>query len=328
MSLRKTQVIAVILVITFALASCRKTEERHGRKETEETSVQTEGSQTSSSESSAEDVRTDIYDIADLEWAVNSSPVFSVSTPAQFAGVVRFLNEHEVEDFVLISIEEDLDLDGYDWLPIDRFNGNIFGGGHTISNIHLTRPVNEHNGLIGCNAGGIGIFDLTIENAEVTGGEYAGIVVGEGYLLNFVDVYASGTVDSQGEFAGALIGRTSPSTTYGSCSMDVTVNGKRAEYFSYTQQNESRADDFATDIYTLTLDSDYTVHRTDEDYDPWNLAWRVIYNGEIVLERNAEDEFEYRYFRSDPGEYKIYLIEYNAEYGGYVRVSNIVGYTA
>ena len=109
--------------------------------------------------------------------------------------------------------------------------------------------------------------------------------------------------------------------------MDVTVNGYTSQFYSYTQENESNADKYAKEIYTLTLKDDHTVVRSDEKHDAWNLGWRVIYNGNIVLERNAENEFEYKYFRDDPGTYKIYLVEFNSDFSGYVRVSNEVEYT-
>ena len=270
--------------------------------------------------------RISIDDIADVDWARQHAPSFPVSTPEEFAGTVLYLNSNQCEG-IDIYIMNDIDLDDYDWRPLDDFAGIINGQGHTISNIHLVDPSGNHNGIIGCNGGAIGIHDLRVENAEVRGGGFAGIFIGEGYLINLDNVYASGTVESDGEFVGALVGRTSPSTTYDTCSMDVTLNGYAAEFFSYTQENEAHADLFAEEIYTLTMAEDHTVTRSEEDYDAWNLGWRVIYNGEIVLDRNAEDELEYRYYIQDPGEYEIYLVEYSSRYSGYVRVSNIIEYT-
>ena len=271
-----------------------------------------------------------IYDIADIDWARQNAPNFGVSTPEQFAGAVKYINEEYVNNDgvgVTIYILNDLDLDGYEWVPMNDFTGNLDGQGHTIRNIHLNNPLDGHNGIIGCNGGAIGIFNIKVENAEVNGGNYAGIFVAQGYMLNFVDVYGSGTVDSNGSYVGALIGRTSPSMTYGGCSMDVKVNGYTSQFYSYTQENESNADKYAREIYKLTLKKDHTVVRSDEKHNAWNLGWRIIYNGDIVLERNAENELEYKYFRNDPGTYKIYLVEYNSEFGGYVRVSNEVEYT-
>ena len=91
---------------------------------------------------------------------------------------------------------------------------------------------------------------------------------------------------------------------------------------------------YAQELFTLTIDDTYTVTRDDipdfqyqlgPDYGN-QLTWRVIYNGTIVLERNAEGEFSYQYFIQDPGKYQIYLTTYNREFSGYVRISNIVEY--
>ena len=272
--------------------------------------------------------RTEMNDIADIEWAKHYAPVWEVSTPSQFAGVVKYINDNKVPSEYSISIMRDLDLDEYEWLPIEEFSGNIDGRGHTISNIHLNTPLGNHNGIIGVNSGAIGVFNLKVENAEVNGGDFAGIIAGEGYMMNLDHVYASGRVTSDGQYAGALLGRVSPSMTYDTCSMNVYLNGTKAEFFSYTQENESHAGEYAKEIYKLTLSkSGHTVTRSEENYTPRNLGWRVIYNGEIVLERNAENELSYKYYREVPGTYEIYLTEYNSKFGGYVRVSNSVTYT-
>ena len=280
--------------------------------------------------------RTAMSDIADLAWAKSTYPIFECGTPEQLAGAVMYINEHGCDEYGMttITLLRDIDLDAYEWEPIDDFSGNIDGQGHAIQNIHLNTPHDGHNGLIGVNGGAIGIWSLRIENAEVTGGDYVGIFIGEGYMLNCVGIYGSGTITSDGSYVGALIGRTSPSTTYDSCTMDVTINGSPAEFISFTEENESHADEYAQELFTLTIDDTYTVTRDDipdfqnqlgRDYGN-RLSWRVIYNGTIVLERVADDEFSYQYFIKDPGKYQIYITTYNYEFQGYVRISNIAEY--
>ncbi|MBO4927138.1 MAG: hypothetical protein J5379_02675 [Clostridiales bacterium] len=275
--------------------------------------------------------RIDMVDIADTDWASRNYPYFRVSTPEQLAGTVAYLNKngcgYDDGVFVEIEITCDLDLDAYEWQPLQDFAGNIYGKNHTIRNIHLNSPIEGHNGLIGCNGGLIGVFDLSIVDAQVKDGDYIGLFVAQGYMINLVNVFGSGTIESNGNYVGALVGRCSPSMTYEGCSMDVSINGEPAEFFSYTQENESHADEYAEEIYTLTLKDDYTIVRDDPSYEPWNLCWRIICNGTIVLERGADDELEYKYFGDMPGTYQAYLIEYDPSFGGYVRRSNIVEYT-
>ena len=75
----------------------------------------------------------------------------------------------------------------------------------------------------------------------------------------------------------------------------------------------------------IWLDEDHYVHRTGVDDDTASIAWVVLYNGEEVLERNALNETEYKYYRSDPGVYTIYLESFVD--GSYKAISNIVSYT-
>lgn len=333
-------IISILLFSSVLLSSCASREKADGTRTSRETKTRTTSvttalrSHTSSTPSSTDpqdpsSVPTDLTkmeSIADIDWARNQGMLFDVTTKEEFAGTVFYLNYFKDNQFAQINIKEDLDLSGIEWIPLDHFHGNIDGGGHTIRNITLVSQ-NNHNGIIGANGGPIGVSDLNVIDARVYGGNYAGIVVGEGYMLDFVDVFASGEIYSDGQYVGALIGRTSPSMKYDTCSMDVTINGKPAEYLSYTQENEARAFQFEDEIYTLTLKDDYTVVRNDVNYQAHNLGWRIIYNGNIVLERNAENELEYKYFGTSPGTYEIYLTEYNSEFGGYVRISNIVEYT-
>ncbi len=334
---RRKRLSFILVMISLLLCSCSSSETSQATRTSRETKQTTATFRQTVSSTSAPSTSYDpssppadlirMEDIADLDWAKKQAPHFVVTTPEEFAGAVVYLNTYGSQDFPTITLQADLDLDAYDWAPIEDFSGNINGGGHTIRNIHLVTRNRQHNGIIGVNGGAIGVFDLNVLDATVYGGKFAGIIVGEGYMLNFVNVYASGEVYSDGEYVGALIGRTSPKMTYDTCSMDVMINGKRAEFLSYTQENEARAFQFEDEIYILTLRDDHTVVRTSVDRRSHNLTWRIIYNDEIVLERGADDELEYRYSSTKPGKYKIYLTEFNSEFDGYVRVSNIVEYT-
>ncbi len=77
--------------------------------------------------------------------------------------------------------------------------------------------------------------------------------------------------------------------------------------------------------HRLTLDYDFTVHRDGAIGD--NVSWVVERDGNVVLQRNAAGELEYRYFGNYyyPGDYRIWLQGYVG--GSYQRISNIVEYT-
>ena len=58
---------------------------------------------------------------------------------------------------------------------------------------------------------------------------------------------------------------------------------------------------------TLTVNPDKSVTRTQVTNDTGAaLQWVVLYNGRVVLQRNARNETTYKYFRSDPGVYTLW----------------------
>ena len=57
-----------------------------------------------------------------------------------------------------------------------------------------------------------------------------------------------------------------------------------------------------------------------------SLGWIVRYNGHVVLHRGAEGEFEYRYFKNEPGRYSVFLAAWTDSTLCYQRISNIVSY--
>lgn len=72
----------------------------------------------------------------------------------------------------------------------------------------------------------------------------------------------------------------------------------------------------------LTVAEDYTVTRQETDVS--NLTWRVVENGNVVLERNAIGELSYNYFGNQPGcHYEISLLGY---FNGYEVISNVIEY--
>ncbi|MBO5448359.1 MAG: hypothetical protein J5994_03420 [Ruminococcus sp.] len=76
--------------------------------------------------------------------------------------------------------------------------------------------------------------------------------------------------------------------------------------------------------YTLTVDDNYVVHRTEGEYEDNNLGWVITLNGRQVLDRNAEDEYTYKY-SDDCGDYTVTLTAFID--GEYRPVSNTVSYT-
>ena len=87
-----------------------------------------------------------IMALADKKWAEDNAPDFHVSTPEELASVVYYVNT-TLGVKVNVTIENDIDLTGYDWMPMGwsefqkgsfYFSGTVDGGGHTIQGMHLS----------------------------------------------------------------------------------------------------------------------------------------------------------------------------------------------
>ncbi len=76
--------------------------------------------------------------------------------------------------------------------------------------------------------------------------------------------------------------------------------------------------------YTLTVDDNYVVTRTKGVYEDCNLGWVITQNGIQVLDRNASNEYTYKYSDSY-GDYTVTLTAFID--GEYRPVSNTVSFT-
>lgn len=74
----------------------------------------------------------------------------------------------------------------------------------------------------------------------------------------------------------------------------------------------------------IVMDHDFTVHRNGEIGD--DLSWVIEKDGQVVLQRNAAGELQYRYFSNLSGsDYRVWLQAFID--GQYQQVSNRVEYT-
>lgn len=89
------------------------------------------------------------------------------------------------------------------------------------------------------------------------------------------------------------------------------------------KQNGVELDSNVNESYVkISIDEKNKISRELTELD--NLTWVIVYNGDIVLERNAEDETQYKYFSEEPGIYTVYLKAWID--GGYKTVSNVISY--
>ena len=82
------------------------------------------------------------------------------------------------------------------------------------------------------------------------------------------------------------------------------------------------------DFFHLTLEDDYAITRDESDAFK-DITWRVIRNGHVILERNANGELmletDLQWIYGEDGDFAIYLTAFVD--GQYRRVSNVIEYT-
>lgn len=279
-----------------------------------------------------------IMDLADKQWALDNAPYFTVTNAEELASVVYYVNAFsDGASEYTVSIEEDIDLTGYDWRPMGWsymgnnhcFRGFIEGNGHTINGMNIEVD-DQEAGFVG-----YGLFvemnNLSFTDAYVSSSACAGIAGGEVYgTAAWTGIHVQGEVSSSGDECGAIIALSS-GESFIDCSADVKCQNERYNYFTYEEMLQSTKK--VVETFTLTLNDDYSISRDDfEGFD--NLGWHIELNGVQVLDRSAVDFYtgepelllaaDLQWLKGREGVHTIYLTAY--QNGAYVRVSNIITY--
>lgn len=273
-----------------------------------------------------------IMELADKEWAMKNAPYFRVSTAEELASAVYYVNGiRDEEEFVSLILEDDIDLSGYEWVPMgwhnvrsQPFRGSVDGQGHTI------RGMNIDAGDMDCGFIGYGldtdVKDIRFEDCHVSGITHTGIVGGQIYSSpqwTGISVENS-TVKSSSRDRGTIIGREA-ALAFKDCSVEnVKINGEENSYFSHRQQEVAETP--VTETFKLEMHDGYVFTRDKHDGFR-NLEWVFERDGVQILARLAEDErvLDAAWLFREPGTYRIYLNAYNDS--TYIRVSNLIEVT-
>lgn len=272
-----------------------------------------------------EDYISSIEEIADVDWAIKNMPDYEVSTKEQLAGIVYVVNSGMCDDYVTITLMNDIDLADLNWEPMGNndvaFSGKIDGNGYTIRNMMIPDYGEYYASFIGytCNCT---IEDISFIDANVNGGMMAGIVGGQviGSTV-WRNVYVSGEINTTANEIGAILAWQAHMSLV-DCSSDVLVNGKEYKYASYQQM--VRMTTPVDETFRIIDRTGIVVRDHHDGYT--NLMWHVDVNGIEVLERGAEGELEFdihQYVMASKGDKcTVYLVAWTGE--TYTRVSNIV----
>ena len=101
--------------------------------------------------------------------------------------------------------------DSSNWIPVSYYGGTFNGRGHTISNLIINMPDEDHVGLFGMISDGM-VIDLNLKGVRIQGDSYVGGIAGN---LSYAYVHGNGAVS--GKISGkSKVGGISGQADYGS----------------------------------------------------------------------------------------------------------------
>lgn len=126
----------------------------------------------------------------------------------------------------------DLSLSGTNnWTPIGYgsyyFKGKFDGLGHTVSNVHINKPVQNYVGLFG-QTDSATIQNIGVMNVNITGQERVGGLVGFAYHSNITNSYTTGGSVNGTTYIGGLVGFTNGTIANSYATESVTATGDYA----------------------------------------------------------------------------------------------------
>ena len=109
--------------------------------------------------------------------------VYSISSLTDLNKLASLVNSGQNSNCTFI-LTNDIDMSnfpGYTPIGTDThaFNGTFYGNGHVISNLSISASGTSNVGLFGVTGSAARILDLGIENANVSGNNYVGVIAGK-----------------------------------------------------------------------------------------------------------------------------------------------------
>ncbi len=163
----------------------------------------------------AQEAPTTWSEVANTAWYGNgSASEYAITTAEDLAGLATLVNEGNTFEGKTITLAADIDLASKTWTPIGTsskpFNGTFDGAEKTISNLKIDASEKTHQGLfgkIGTPEKAPLIQNVTLKNVAVTGANYTGALVGQGYVGTIQNCHVSGTIAITGRrYVGGISG--------------------------------------------------------------------------------------------------------------------------
>ncbi len=147
------------------------------------------------------------------------------------AGLLAWAAEAQKDLSLGCTLADDIDMSGQAWTPIGdgstnmspAYTGTFDGAGHTIRNLSITSQAYSV-GLFGGIRGGT-VKNLTLENPQISGNNYAGGIVGVLQINSTMEnCHVSGGSITGGRYTGAIAG-SATGTVRACSSSSVKVSG-------------------------------------------------------------------------------------------------------
>ena len=162
-----------------------------------------------------------IQDVDSLSYDEAIAEGYTVITSAD---ELQDINNNLGGKYILMA---DIDLSGENWTPIGNLNnpftGELNGNGYTISNLVLDNNTMNYYGLFG-RIQNAEISNLGMENANVTGMMYVGLLAGYSYQSTISNCFVTGSVSGLSD-VGALVGYNTHNSSVDSCYSISDVTG-------------------------------------------------------------------------------------------------------
>jgi hypothetical protein len=205
----------------------------------------------------------------DISWYDETKDEFSLSSPAQLAGLSYLVRAGKNFQYCTVRLSADIDLSNYKWIPIGtrgvEFKGLFDGGGHTISGLHT--DMEKFSGLFGAVAS-TDIRNVMLSSSCVVVGSVAGSIAGSMNESAIMNCRSDAAV--QGYTAGGLVGNSDNSSVLASI-----FNGRvskleaaNAWVGSYTVTAGSPFEGEETQSFEMTIEAD------DSSPERLTIGWR------------------------------------------------------
>ncbi len=148
--------------------------------------------------------------VADTSWYNETDSEFTLTTAEQLAGLAKLVNEGNTFSGKTIKLGADIDLKNVEWTPIggtNPFLGTFDGQEHTVSNLFI-ETTDNNVGLFGNAWHAIEIKNLSIHNANVTGGSQSVAVLVGNASVKLTNCHISGQIAVTGglKYIGGIAG--------------------------------------------------------------------------------------------------------------------------